>query len=383
MKNEYIYERKGKKGLTLQVKVPAGKGPSRSFRTASIKCSDYPSKAAAYQYARMVRDRYVVESHVAGVVEKKTVADLYSDYWAVSPNTIQTKKLYDRIYRSTVAPLENKRIEDVSSYDIQALLVDFSAGHSERNIRFAVTIWRNIYRIAQMQGINVSDKTLTLLPVHSRHKIRPKRRETVVSYDLFVKFQNVLIGRENCRPKTEKIDRDIWYMLWIMYYTGCRPAEVLALEASDIDFQAHRLKINKSIGSTKTAWRQVVATKRPQSIRTIPMCEELETLFRDLLNRSQTSPLLLETDGLPYDINRIDERIAVIQRKTGILFNTYQLRHMFSDDLFASHVPPSVIRDLMGHASATMSLDYSKATDDQKTEAIRSREKNGNKFEND
>ena len=55
-----------------------------------------------------------------------------------------------------------------------------------------------------------------------------------------------------------KHSMDIYYMLWIMYYSGCRTAEALALSAGDYDREGHILRINKSVGSTGSETRQKI-----------------------------------------------------------------------------------------------------------------------------
>lgn len=379
MKNEYIYERKGKNGLTLQIKVPERKKSGRTFRSASVKVYEFPSKAAAYEHARMLREQMMIDIRNNTPVRKSpTVKKLYEDYWEISPYTLSTKKQYDSIYPAVIKPLENLHVTDVEAADIQKTITAFAEDHSARLIGQAKTMWHRIFITAQMQGINVSDKTIMLLPIHTRHVSKPKKHANVTVQD-FVAFTAALLDRDKRSPKTNKIDKDVWYMLWIMYYTGCRPAEVLALCRDDIDLVSNVIRISKSIGSKKGSRRQIVDTKRVSSRREIPICDELKLILTDLCMSSNTSPLICCEDGLPYDIRDIVDRITVNRRRTGIPFNSYQLRHMFSDDMFDRNVSPVVIRDLMGHKSSTMSLEYAKATKGQMQDAIDSREQIGNK----
>ena len=97
--------------------------------------------------------------------------------------------------------------------------------------------------------------------------------------------------------KTCKHSQYIWYMLWIMYYSGCRTAEALALSASDYD--KNILHINKSIGSTVSETRQIVPTKTAGSVRDIPCVPELDNLINLIIEYSSTSPLLTYDDGKP------------------------------------------------------------------------------------
>lgn len=372
MKNAHIYERKGKKGVTLQIKIPYFSAGSRRYFSQSLKVSDYPSKTAAYVAARMIRDQAMVDINNQRMYESlPTVGALYKRYWEIARLSIKTRRFYDRIYVDTVAPLADRVITDVDPAEIQYLLSLYAEEKSQRLVNSAKYIWQKIYLTAQMSGLDIADKTVQLMPVVSRVPAKKIKRENVVTYDDFVRFTEVLLEIPSRSPATEKRKHDIWYLLWIMYYTGCRPAEVLALEASDIDFDAMELRIEKSVGSTRTDFRQIVATKRPASFRRIPISEGLEAVLRDLLNYSSSSPLLCAYDGLPYEITDITNGIVTVEQKTGIKFNSYQLRRMFSDTLFDAAINPVVIRDLMGHTSTSMSLYYAKATPAQMKAAIK------------
>ncbi len=381
MKNEYIYERKGKKGLTLQVKIPEKKDGKRTFRTESFKVSDFPSKAAAYEFARMRREQMLVDirNNVPGR-NSPIVRDLYEKYWEMSPFTMSTRKQYKTAYNFAVKPLEHLPISEVSAADIQELLAKYADTHTEKMVGQVKTMWHNIFKTAQMLGMNIADKTLMLLPVKSRVVPVPKKHPEIISYNDFVEFTRSLLDRTGRKPKTERIDRDVWYMLWIMYYTGCRPAEVLALSREDINLETGFISITKSVGSSRTERRQILVPKSDTGNRSVPIVPQLRIVLEDLLAHSDTSPLLVDKDGLPYDIRDISDRVTVTRRMTGIQFNAYQLRHKFSDDLFAGSVSPVVVRDLMGHTSDSMSLRYAKATAEQMKQGINSREQDGNKM---
>lgn len=371
MKNEYIYERKGKKGITLQVIVPYGTGNNRSAKSLSVRVYDYPSKSAAYEVARMERDQIMMDiRNNRHLITTPTVGELYEEYWNMSQSSINTRNQYQYVYRSVMEQVAHKKIDEIEAADIQGILSTYASDHSQQMVNKAKYIWHSVYVAAQMRGMNISDKTLMLLPTVSRKPAKKKKRPQVVTYDQFVDFTTDLLTISSDSDEALKRKRDTWYTLWIMYHTGCRPAEVLALNREDIDFNNRVLNIVKSVGSTKSAMRQIVATKRPSSYRQIPISDGLLPILEDLISYSNTSPLICCSDGLPYLIADIDSVISAARDRTGIQFNAYQLRHKFSDDMFANHINPVVIRDLMGHASTSMSLEYAKATPEQMTEAI-------------
>ena len=167
--------------------------------------------------------------------------------------------------------------------------------------------------------------------------------------------------------------KDIRFMLLIMYYTGCRPSEALALCRNDIDLNQGYIHINHAIGSDEESTRTITRTKTPESIRIIPIADDLRPILEELIEYSSSEPLLLSKDGKPYEINYVSDYIHRISKKCGIPFNAYMLRHLFSTDLFKKGINPIVIRDLMGHSSAQMSSDYATSDDDDKIQALNNR----------
>ena len=201
-----------------------------------------------------------------------------------------------------------------------------------------------------------------------------KHRKKETSYAEFLLFIDALHEyAEHSTRSNKQVFKDIETLLWLMYYTGARIAEILAVNATDWDKEKHLLHINKSVGATSQATRQIITTKTPQSVRDIPLTDQAEMVLADLVSRSHSEPLLASPDGLPYEIDYISNIIANISRASGITFNAYMLRHLFSTELFRAGTDPAVIRDLMGHTSRSMSLDYAKSSFADRTEAIRRR----------
>lgn len=93
------------------------------------------------------------------------------------------------------------------------------------------------------------------------------------------------------------MSQDAWYMLQIMRWTGCRTAEVLALNWDDFDKENKTLYINKSVGSTGTETRQIITTKTIESIRYVPCTDDLIAILNSLRAYSSSSPMIIAQDG--------------------------------------------------------------------------------------
>ena len=83
--------------------------------------------------------------------------------------------------------------------------------------------------------------------------------------------------------------------------------------------------------------------------------------------------LLSDRAGRLMDIDDIDTLVGNVAKKAMVKFTLYMLRHQFSTDLHNAGTNPAVIRDLMGHESATMSLDYAVSDEKDRIKAINQR----------
>lgn len=371
--NTGITEIKGKTGVSLKIAIRYGTRQNRKSFTRTIRVSDYPDRRSAYAAARMIRDkaRLDIANNIAIAGVCPTVQEFYDMHLDMAGFSLKTKKKHLSIYKNAMIQFADTPLNKITSADIQRSLVAYSVNHSQDAIKRVISVWRQLFQTATMSGYDISDKTLALKPVKSKLISIPKN--TATDFETFIAFSDELLKYNDIDGVACKHSRDIWFMLWIMYYSGCRTAEVLALSRDDYDPEGHILHITKSVGSTGTETRQIVPTKTAGSVRDIPCVPDLDKIMIMLLEYSSTSPLLADTDGLPYEIDYVSNYIRLVCKKSGLRFNAYMLRHLFSSSLFSSGASSAVIRDLMGHTSSTMSLSYANTSKDELLEALKNR----------
>ena len=253
--------------------------------------------------------------------------------------------------------LRNTKIEAVTNADVQLSINRFAEGHTQDAIKRALTVWRLIFRAAMINDLNIPDRTRAVIVPKSQVQI--KRREKFCTHEELKIFLEALLTY-GYGPKNEHRNIDIYVMIQIMMYCGIRPQEVLALTVADIDLVNQILQVNKSIGSTDQSKRQVVTTKTPESIRSVPIPYELASILEDFV-KDKTGMLFLDVDRKPYEITTIADYIARVSRKAGVKVTMYMLRHMFATDL-AKITDPKTLQTLMGHVTPTMSLGYADKT---------------------
>lgn len=361
---KYIRKRKRSYGFAYLVEIPYvdDTGHSRRY-TATLRVIDYPSDSAALRAAQKLRNDALLDIQ-SGRLRRSlpTVKRLYERKWSVMPLSVNTREKQDAIFAAAISPLQDKLISEITVADIQLCMNEYAETHSDDAVKRLLTIWRQIYKACTILGYDVPDRTqAVILP---KSKIVTTKREVRMDYNDFIAVLNGLLTYSGSETYN---NRGIWFMLMIMYYTGARPAEVLALTADDIT--PAYISITKAVGSTTKKKRQIVPPKTEASNRRIPVTPELAKILADLIAWSRHEYLLADESGELRNIDEVSNTIHLVAKKHGVRFNAYMLRHLMSTELL--HRGDSVVaRDLLGHTSFSMTLDYARSTDDQLRDAI-------------
>lgn len=361
---KYIRKRKRKYGTAFLIEIPYKdeEGTQKRF-TDTVKVIDYGDEKTALIAAQRIRNDALNDIQ-SGKLKRSfpTVRFLYKQKWELMPLSINTHEKQDAIYKSAIYPLRDRYIDEITVSDIQLSVNQYAEDHSQDAVSRLMTVWRQIYKCALILGYDIPDKTEAV--------IVPKSKIVTQHRDVRMNTEDFLIVLETLKESGRYNDQVIYYMLLIMYYTGCRPAEALALTADDISDMY--IRINKAVGSTSSQKRQIVPTKTESSVRRLPIASELASVLDDLKKWSKHKYLLSFEDGSLADIDEVSDAINKIAKKKNVHFNAYMLRHLMSSELL--HKGDSVIaRDLLGHTSFSMTLDYARSTDQQIFEAVSGR----------
>lgn len=136
-------------------------------------------------------------------------------------------------------------------------------------------------------------------------------------------------------------------LMTTLFYTGMRPIEAFALEASAIDIEGRWI----SLGATKTG-----------EPRGVPIHEFLVPLLTPLATRE--GRVFLTPQGNPYPVEeavagQIKTAINSARKRTGIPeISPYTARHTVSTQLVMNGVHPHLKDQILGHAVTDMSRHY-------------------------
>jgi integrase len=149
--------------------------------------------------------------------------------------------------------------------------------------------------------------------------------------------------------------------------TGMRPSEYLGLKWQDIDWDRGTVSVVRTLERSAGGWR-FAETKRNRSRRIIKLQDwALETL-KDLQGRTtprigssgpDAAELVFTTPtGRPIHSDKLARRFKGILRQANLpIMRLYDLRHTSATLALAAGVPPKVVAEQLGHASAAFTLD--------------------------
>lgn len=364
-KETHISEFTNKRGSGLHIRVSTTRQGRRvNVDGGRIYFSDFSSKHEAMRQAKSIRDSILMDLKLRPTLQTPTVKDLYKQSYELFPVAVSTRTLHDSIFDRYLSELENRPITEVTRSDVQMTVNKYAETHSQVMLKRIVTIWRRIYKASLFADCPTPD--LSQMVVMPKSKILRKERDTTLLPAELDKFIDVVTQYKSWKAKTALS------LTWVMYYTGMRTTEALALSVEDIDLERSVIHVRKQVGSTASEWADIVPPKTDGSTRTIPISEGLHPVLETLIDESE-GLLFTDPDGGIVSSDSISTYIAGICRKKGIKFSLYRLRHLFSADLFRAGVNPKVIQSLMGHEHETMSLYYAFVNEDERVSAIEKR----------
>lgn len=147
-----------------------------------------------------------------------------------------------------------------------------------------------------------------------------------------------------------------YYAFQILYWTGIRCGELLALTKADFDLENRKLKINKTYQVVKGK-EMITSPKTEKSNRTIELpeflCEEMQDYFDSLYKIGDNSRIFEVTKSyLHHEMDR-GSKAANIKR-----IRIHDLRHSSCALLINLGYSPVEIAERLGHESVTITDRY-------------------------
>lgn len=345
---------------------------------ATINPKNFDSYKQALDFAKEERNRKLVEMQQGYTVTNfRAVGEIYAESKKLFPARLKTVQRHDHFYNKGIKQYESVSIEKITSADIQKSVNEYAATHTREQSKHFLSVWRLIYKTAVMMNISIPDRTIPVKLPDECKQDQPRKKE--VSAEDLEQFLDTL-QLYNARTETGLYQSQcLYYAIQVMRYCGLRPAETFALTKNDIFLNSSGtgfIQVNKAARSTNKSMLEISGTKTQKSNRLVPIPAALGEILRECLQWSKHELIFADYHGNLQSIDKVSDTVRLVARKAGVKFNLYMLRHQLSTDLFNSGTAPNVIRDIMGHESANMSLDYAVSSEKDRITALDRRKMN-------
>ncbi len=244
---------------------------------------------------------------------------------------------------------ENKSLSEITPTDILqwqncllALRDDQGKGYSQTYLRTIQNQLNAIFNHA------VKYYDLPKNPCSATKKMGKSKCKEMLFWtkDEYLKFSEVMKGK----PVS-------YYAFQILYWTGIRSGELLALTKSDFDLEKHTLRINKNYQVVKGEG-MITTPKTEKSNRVIELpqflCEEMQDFFESIYKVDDESRIFVITKSyLHHEMDR-GAKAAGVKR-----IRIHDLRHSSCALLIELGYSPIQIGERFGHESVTITERYS------------------------
>lgn len=337
----------------------------------NIAINEFQTAKEALIFAKKIRDEQLVKMQNGYTVSGfKTVKDIYEQSYDLIPVRMKTRERHDHFFKYAMSAYGSKTIDKITSADIQKSINDYAKDHTHIQTEHLLAVWRRLYKSAVMMNMNIPNRTIPVrIPECKREN---PRKKDIYSDDLEI-FCDTLLHYNEASEVGNYQSTCLYYAIQIMRYCGLRPAETLPLTKDDIHLMigsGSYISIDKASHSTADSMLEVGATKTRQSIRNVPIPDQLKPILIDCLKWTKHDMIFADYFGNLQDIDKVSDYVHRVAKKANVKFNLYMLRHQLSTDLFTTGVPANIIRDIMGHESASMSLDYAVSSEKDRAEAM-------------
>ncbi len=259
------------------------------------------------------------------------------------------------VHKRIMPAIGHIQLTKLTPDQVQEMLNAMIPTHAPRTIRNARAVLRRALNVALRHG-KVSRNVATLVDT-------PKPRRSKIT----------VLGVEQSRELIQAIQGTRWYAAYcVMLILGLRRGETMGLLWEDIDLKNSTLRVTGSLQHYRRALHRGEPKSEASSQRILHIPAALVDALTEHRQRMIDEGCLSEyvfvnEAGVPCDpsiINRHLDKIIEQINATRSPENQFPhvsphcLRHNAASLMMAQGTPLSVVRDVLGHSSITVTADY-------------------------
>jgi integrase len=350
--------RNGRTSWRVHYRTPAGDQRSKSFAR----------KVDAERFRASVETSKVTGTYVDPTLAKVTVG-AWAQRWLDGQTHLKptTRARYEGIVRKHIHPKWDRvRLANVSHGDVQAWVTELARGHSPATVQKIHRVLSLVLDMAVKDGRlarNVANGVN--LPRIGKHEHRYLTQEQVD--DLAT-----ATGYPSDASKFSSLDTraNATYRLVVLFlaYTGVRFGEMAALRVGRIDLRRSRAVIAESVTPVQ-GQGLVWGTTKTHQRREVPIPRFLATELAEHVRDKKVDDLVFAgiRNGQPLRVSTFRTAFGAAAAAIGVPgLHPHQLRHTAASLAIASGADVKVVQQMLGHSSATMTLDtYGHLFDDR------------------
>lgn len=343
----------GKTRWIGRYRTPAGRERSKTFDTRR--------QATAWVEERRREIRR--HEHIDPADQDTTVAE-WVDHWARRATRERTRELY----LSTAAelgPIADIPLPRLTRGDVDAWHRQLTRGRPWRGGRpLAESTARDyVMRLAAAMKSAAEDGLITRSPVRVPRKVESTRVRvtdvpTLEDIDAIISLVECGGGHRSTGRGEHVVmgpNLTVADMIRVAVGTGMRVSEIGGLVVGDIDFLRRSIHVEQQL--SRTGGRRE-PLKTTASRRTIPVADDLvSVLDAAAAGKGPGEFVFTSSRGAPISKTSANSVAAGAARTLGLPWTFHSFRHYYASRLIAERVPVNVVQAMLGHSSASTTLD--------------------------
>jgi integrase len=309
----------------------------------------FPDKASALAHAKDMEYLVRKGKKTRPSDMNLTVTQFINKVWLPTLKVTEgTAQDYEYSLNGSILPkFGNKPMRDIKPHDIESWVVELTSSGklSDRTIEKR----RNL--LAQILKKAVQNEYLDKSPFSKLTFTKAKKVNKVIplTHGQVTALANSLTPRFRI-------------MVWIGYYTGMRPSEILGVTWDRLNFDNETILVDRQISRKLSEVHAPQGLKTENSERTIGFSKDLQILIKEHVDTFGLGPegLILQTNGgKVFRYKGAIEMFRVAARTVGLRVGEglHQLRHTCVSVLIAEGANPKEIQEWVGHASIEETMD--------------------------
>lgn len=226
--------------------------------------------------------------------------------------------------------------DQITAQDIDRYIKDFSVTRARKTVVTQLQVIRQIMRKAEVDGY---------IKYNPAQAIKPPRNLRQNRRDAPDKNQIALIKASTELP--------FGLFAYLIYHTGCRRGEALALTGGDIDRKNKLIHITKSVYYMGNQ-PHIKQPKTEKGFRDVPLLDALDKLLPKRLPKGY---LFAEPDGGLLTNDHFTVLYNKYRDESGVTVTPHQIRHGYATALFENGIEPKTAQVLLGHAQLSTTMD--------------------------